>query len=333
MRRIASGEWGLLSSTVLLSAWLGACGAMASGGPSTGRGGASADEVGTGSGGGATGDVSADRAASDDTSDEGHRTDGQPGPWGLAGGTGGDTNDEATADAVRRPPTCADGEPPPPGPARSHRLPVAGERVPRREPATGCHPSDSPRIGALRARAEGLAERSFRQALARRGLRPLSLGRREVELHRGAIGMAGPPVRPGGSTEPMRGPLVRRQVDGRWGWYVVGEVFWGLSGSVPEPAEFVLDEARGRIFRLRRRPHRGRGSLEIHVCGCRPPACRFGSGCPACGSTVQRLYGPLPDGVCYAGELTLDYEVPEVQLVHEGGSCGRCPPPPPSVPR
>jgi hypothetical protein len=196
--------------------------------------------------------------------------------------------------------------------------------------ADRCVKPGSPAIARAEADALAWSERSFDAALAKRGLRPIELGRGSIELHRG--------IHPPSGAATAKGipydKATRAEIDGKRGVFIGGVSEWG--GNAPlQPAWQFVENRRGEIFRVRRDPRFVDRQLEI--CGCAVRACGpYGSGCPACLSTAQRVYGPLPAGAVYRGELAISYRARRVELTYSrtaGCQQTRCPAPPPSMNR
>ncbi len=206
-----------------------------------------------------------------------------------------------------------------PPPIDAGAAPVSG-----RVPATGCLQQGDPRIARLQAEAAAWTKASFEAELRRRGLQPAGLGSTQQVLHRGI----------GGWDNQQRGArsgTITSPINGGSGRYIAGDSYWTGNAGTPQPWELVKND-RGEYFRLQRRPAAG-SSKNVVVCGCEPHRCGpYGSGCPACGATVQQLYGPLPPGATYKGDLIVSYPAAEVVVQREHGVCPQqrpCPPPPP----
>ncbi len=206
---------------------------------------------------------------------------------------------------------------------------IAWHRVPRR----GCIAPDAPRVEALRKEIEEQEEDAYQRALRERGVRPIELGTVMLDLHPGTVTSGGPPP-PGADLPDLSGPLVWHRWEGRSRAFVLGERYWTGSASVPAPASFLLDPVQRIVYRVGgRMPQDDGRSVEVHLCGCSPRPCRYGSGCPACGATVHRLYGPLPEGVRFGGTIHPRYAAPLLRVHYVEGLCpNRCPPPPPRAP-
>ena len=192
-----------------------------------------------------------------------------------------------------------------------------GALVSRLPDGRGC--LDPGRLSSVQAQVEQHNARALEEALATRGLEPVTLQAREEVLGRGAT--PPPNVRPFGSIVVVHGER-----------YIAGGVHWDLGASKPAPPEFVQDSA-GRIFRLRAHAQ-VRTSIELHLCACPPPPrCGpYGSGCRACGRTVQVLHGPLPPDGTYAGDIELRYPTTQLSVFYDERDCpppNPCPPPPP----
>ena len=129
--------------------------------------------------------------------------------------------------------------------------------------------------------------------------------------------------------QPRPGTVMHTTVGTITGDFVVGETAWTGNAYPAVAWEFVQD-ASGDVFRLERR---AQSTIEQHlVCGCAPVQCGpYGSPCSACGSTSQMLYGPLPAGAHYQGDLVVEFAATASSLVYEDHGCvaRACPPPPP----
>ena len=173
-----------------------------------------------------------------------------------------------------------------------------------------------------RARQESLA--SLNRALSARGLKRVGVQRDRLVLHRGPPGLAGPNPR---RALPL-GKATRATIRGKTGVFVGGPSAWGGNARPPEAWTFVQNQ-RGEIFRLIRAPKVRDASIQ--VCGCEPVSCGpYGSGCPACFDTAQTVYGPLPAGAVYRGDLAVSYPAVRVTLRYTKTNCQRraCPGPP-----
>ncbi len=105
--------------------------------------------------------------------------------------------------------------------------------------------------------------------------------------------------------------------------FVAGPTVWSGDATQPPAWEFVRD-AQGDIYRIERRP-RIVETQTVREPGCQHPV--FGSPCPACGSTDQVLYGPLPAGAQFKGSIEVAYDEKVVQTVWAEGMCNDPPPP------
>lgn len=193
--------------------------------------------------------------------------------------------------------------------------------------ASSCRQPGDPAIARAQARAAAWTRASFERTLARRGLSLARLPARSIHLHRGIRGEARARALP-------YDQAVETVVDGERGLFIGGLSAWSGNARRQPSWEFVQN-ARGEIFKLIRRPKLTNHS--VLMCGCRPQRCGpYGSGCPACGSTAQTVYGPLPPGAVYRGELEVSYPARGVTLdVAQTSGCQmrRCPAPPPSMNR
>ena len=194
---------------------------------------------------------------------------------------------------------------------------------PRRVPAgRACVKAGDPRIGRAQTAAAAWSQASFARALAHRGLAVARVPVVSKTLHQGY----GP--RTGGD---VPGTVVQATIGGVRGRYLAGDAYWTGSGGSPDPWELVAD-GHGKIYRLARRPRAAHTTRAV-VCGCEQRQCRtYGSGCPSCGETVEYLYGPLPAGTTYAGDVEVAYDEAVVTVRHARGECKvqrRCPGPPP----
>lgn len=147
-----------------------------------------------------------------------------------------------------------------------------------------------------------------------------------THLHVIALGVHGLVVAQGLSYTPRhpQGTAVTTTVGGVSGTFVAAETAWSGDPSVRPAWEFVQDD-RGDVFRAIRQPRAA--TTHVVLCGCEPQRCGPpGSGCPACGSTAQTMYGPLPAGARYRGELAISYPANVVTIAYEAKPT--CPPPP-----
>jgi hypothetical protein len=180
-----------------------------------------------------------------------------------------------------------------------------------------CVPKTDPSIATVSRQARDASEASFKAQLAREHLHVLPLGAHSVQIAEGMSSAHG----------AQEGTTVRKTIEGVRGVFVAAETSWTGGASRSMPWEFVQDD-RGHVYRLIRqaRPAVTRGTL----CACAPPEerCRsYGSPCPACGSTDQIMYGPLPAGAHYKGELVLVYPTNEIALGYDSSGL-TCPPAP-----
>lgn len=184
-----------------------------------------------------------------------------------------------------------------------------------------CVAAGDPALLELQRRADAASRASFETELARSKLRPLALAMHRDELAEGLSYTA--PHAPEGTE-------LTRKLAGAEGTFVAAETQWSGNAGSPPAWEFVQDE-EGGVYRLVRQPRAG--VTRVAICTCRTPQCGpYGSGCPACGSTYQTLYGPLPAGTRYKGELALAYPAYAVSLEYNEQGCPsprRCPDPPP----
>lgn len=193
--------------------------------------------------------------------------------------------------------------------------------TPARFPARGCLPPGDPRIARLQTEAAAATRKAFEAALRRRGLAPAGISPVQKTLHRGI----------GGYGNQRRGAARGTVVTENGRRFVAGDAYWTGNARAPQPWEMVKNK-RGEVFHLLRRPHPSAASKTVVVCGCAPRTCGpYGSGCPACGATIQSMY-ELPRGSRYAGELALPYPETTALVQRQGGTCQPvrpCPGPPP----
>jgi hypothetical protein len=224
--------------------------------------------------------------------------------------------------AASSPPSPADAAPP----ADAAAAIATSSPLPKRVPAgAGCVAQGSATISQLQQRAAAWSRASLDAELARQGLARAAVGQKMLELHRGIRGAAN-----GRRPHPL-GTLVTTSVAGVPGTYLAGLSQW--SGNARQLPAWELISRGDDLYRMVRQPQPR--ATEVVVCGCEPRKCGpYGSGCPACGSTSQRMYGPLPASTNFHGDLTVSYPAAEVVLRYQNQSCPpprRCPAPPPSA--
>jgi hypothetical protein len=180
---------------------------------------------------------------------------------------------------------------------------------------SACVAPGDPSIAEVQARAAAATKQGFDAELARQHLHVLALGTHSEHIADGLSYRGGVPA----------GIEVKRKLDTASGTFVSAETAWsGNPGTGPAAWEFVQND-RGDVYRLIRQPRAG--VTKVSLCGCRPHSCgNPGSGCPACGSTSQTMYGPLPKDAHYKGELVLGFPANVVSL--EYAQTAGCPPPP-----
>lgn len=177
-------------------------------------------------------------------------------------------------------------------------------------------------LADLRRRADEATRKGFEAELARNHLHVRALARHEEQIAEGL--QYGPSRARGG------GAAVRKAPEDAKGTFVAAESYWTGDPGAPQVWEFVQDE-HGDVYRLIRKALAA--ITPVQLCTCREQQCGpYGSGCPACGSTNQIMYGPLPDGAQYKGELEVAYPANLVSIEHKQDDCPappRCPDPPP----
>ena len=203
----------------------------------------------------------------------------------------------------------------PPAPP-THTVVPPGSPAPEPLPFTSaCVKLDDPALGEVRAKASAATKLGFDAALAHNHLRVLALGVHHDEVAKGLSPMG---------VRGNEGHTMAATIDGAKGTFVAAETRWTGDPGQPAAWEFVQND-RGDVFRLFRKPNAG--VTRVTICGCREHRCGApGSGCPACGSMIQTLYGPLPADAHYAGELELGYAANVVSTDYE--QTQGCPPPP-----
>jgi hypothetical protein len=194
-------------------------------------------------------------------------------------------------------------------PPRRVITPVAG--APAALPFTSeCVAPNDPALADVQKRATAATQQAFDAELARNKLRVIALGRHEHQLAEGLSYEAR------GAPE---GKAVRQKLDTAEGTFVAAETQWSGNPGSPPAWEFVQDE-RGDVFRLMRKPLAA--ITPARICTCREQRCGPpGSGCPACGSTNQTMYGPLPKGAEYRGEIEVAYQANVVSLEYKEQGC------------
>ena len=200
-----------------------------------------------------------------------------------------------------------------PLPPRKAPKRIRKSRVPRR----GCVKNEnSSEIVSARAATNNFNEAAYQAELKRQGLVPLALASRQELMHSGVSSPNG--KRPGVPKDMIAGPTQ-----------------WSGSAFHPDSWEFVQTKG-GHIYQVIRSMQVER-SKDAVICGCKESQCPpYGSGCPGCGSTTRTLYGPIPAGAVYKGQLVIPFLGEQMQVRHAKGHCPRrkpCPSPPPSMPR
>lgn len=188
-------------------------------------------------------------------------------------------------------------------------------------PKGACVAAGDRSLARAEADARVQAQASFQAELARQHLKLAVIPQHTRQLQ---LGMN---LTAAGRSTP--GTVVHATVDKVTGDFVVGTTWWTGSPSTPPAWEFVMDE-HGDVYQLARRADST--ITEVLVCGCAPQQCpRYGSPCPACGATVEALYGPLPAGAHFRGDMIVEFRADAVIEQYEGGRCAplKCPPPPP----
>jgi hypothetical protein len=206
---------------------------------------------------------------------------------------------------------CSSSSKPPQSapPKRRAITPVAGAPAPL--PFTSaCVAETDPSLVELQRSATDATRKAFEAELARNKLRVITLGVHEHELAQG--------LRYEASGAPV-GTAVKKKLETAEGTFVAAETQWsGNPGSAPA-WEFVQDD-HGDVFRLLRKPLAA--VTQASICTCRQQGCgNPGSGCPACGSTNQTMYGPLPSGASYRGEIEVAYQANVVSLEYKQQGC------------
>lgn len=195
--------------------------------------------------------------------------------------------------------------------------------------ADRCYKPGAAAITRAETAAAAWTRKSYQRALAARGLSRAKLGGASIELFRGVDGF--------GQSRRKAIPYDKAtmtEINGRRGLYIGGPSAW--SGSArPAPTWELVENSRGEIFRVVRAPQFR--DKKIAMCGCAVRTCGpYGSGCPACGATTQQVYGPLPPGAVYLGEIVIKYPARRVtRYFTQTRGCvqRKCPAPPPSMNR
>jgi hypothetical protein len=164
-------------------------------------------------------------------------------------------------------------------------------------PTTGptpCVARGGPEVTAARADED----KAYKAALKKKGLTPAAAPTERTSWS--------DQVAPPGDT----GALVKRKLGGKTRRAVV--IGWGNAGQ-PPPADFVTDK-KGRLFLVIRQVH-ATSQKTVIVCGCSHGGARM------VGATHGLL---LPDGVDYAGTVTIAYDAPQV-YEEDPPECGMVP--------
>jgi len=200
----------------------------------------------------------------------------------------------------------------------------------KRAPKKGCFKNaNDKRIGVLRNLSWRRTRAAYQAALRRRGLRKaMRVGPRQVKMHRG--------IRGGHSIKRLPYmKLTRATINGVPGLYMGAGSYWTGRARAPRNREMVTD-GKGNFYFVARWPKQV-GFTDVVLCGCAPKPCGpYGSGCPACGATMQIVYGPFLASDRFRGETKIVYSSYTLKTRHERGLCNprrRCPAPPPSMRR
>jgi len=180
-----------------------------------------------------------------------------------------------------------------------------------------CVTPNDPAIAEVQRKAADATKQAFESELVRQRLRTIALGMHHKELAQGLTYAGG----------ARTGTTVRNGL----GEFVAAETAWSGNPTAPPAWEFVQND-RGEVFRLVRRP--AAAITKVILCACRPQQCGpYGSGCPACGSTSQTSYGPLPAGAMYKGDLVVAHPANVVSIDYDPKQAcpapRACPGPPP----
>ena len=167
--------------------------------------------------------------------------------------------------------------------------------------AKQCARHDAPNLSKRAQRYEHRQQQAREAALRARGLTTLALPADDRELWRGMEWPADAKARISAASKAG---------------YIPGPITWAHQAE-HETWTFVKD-AKGRVYRLIDAPYTAQID-RLQLCSCLPnpqPSheCRVSTGCPACGSTSLRLFGPLPEGMSYQGELRLTYPITELLI-------------------
>jgi hypothetical protein len=179
-----------------------------------------------------------------------------------------------------------------------------------------CVAVNSTKVQNATAAAAKATDAAFAKAMKKAGLTRAALGRKVVTLHEGIRDHDGK-GRPHKLGEEFTG-----EIEGTKGRWIAGPSYWTGAAGAPAELELVTD-ASGDLYLLERIVT-GADVTRIAVCQCQPFRC--GSGCPACHSTVQVYYGPLPDNVSFKGKISVSYRAKAVTLDYAGQCRANCPP-------
>lgn len=194
-------------------------------------------------------------------------------------------------------------------------------------PKRGCFsPGDKP-LALLEQTVSSRNLAAYQAALRRRGLRKARVAGGTLQLHRGVRGASH-------QRSHRFGTMVVTTVNGVTGRYLAGHSWWSGAARTPPAPELVTD-GKGNFYFVRRHPLPGPTTRAV-MCGCAQRKCGpYGSGCPACGTTVQTMYGPFRASDRFRGHIEIRFRRHALERHYQRGACPprRCPAPPPSMRR
>jgi hypothetical protein len=195
---------------------------------------------------------------------------------------------------------------------------AATKKAKKKAKPAGCLKAGDAKIQKAQADAAKATTAAFEAALKKQGLTVAALPAHQIQLHEGINEDWGQ----GNPTGHPYGQKFDGTVDKVKGSYVSGGAYWTGAAHAPAPLEFVED-GKGNLYLLERKPTAGKVN-SFQVCECQSYDC--GSGCPACGSTIELAYGPIPAGSTFKGSISVSYVADGVTLQYQGVCHVSCPP-------